>query len=125
MVRGHAIGACHQSIAMAKVVLLRQEQWKDLWKKAWARTVVTGPHTTENKKFKHDLREAWRDAKLRTTTQKDLREDAAKGIDKTAFLHLLKFTQWQRGQLRATHMNEVLTCDALYKAIRRKMTRKN
>ena len=53
----------------------------------------------DDKKFKHDLREALRDARLRMTTRKDLREDAAKGIDKAAPLHLMssrQLTQWQR-----------------------------
>ena len=39
----------------------------------------------KDRQFKHDLREAPRDARLRMITRKDYREDAAKGIDKTAF----------------------------------------
>ena len=42
------------------------------------------PHQGEDRKFKHDLGEALRDARLRMITRKDLREDAAKGIDKAA-----------------------------------------
>ena len=63
----------------------------------------------------HDLREALRDARFRKITRKDLREDAATGIDNTASLHLLRsrqLTQWQRGQLRATRMSGVWACDA-------------
>ena len=44
----------------------------------------------DDKKFKHDMREALRDARLRMITKKDLREDAAKGIDKAAPLHLMR-----------------------------------
>ena len=72
----------------------------------------------EDRKFKHDLRDALRDARLRMITGKDLREDAAKGIDKAASLHLMRsrqLTQWQRRQLRAIHMNGVRTCEALFK----------
>ena len=138
-------------------MLLRHEEWRDLWGKAWARNHET--RTTRNtpglvanitrclqrmeaawedaitirqrdnrkisltrgddRKFKHDLSDAAREARLRMINGKDLREDAAKGIDKTASLHLLRskqLTQWQRGQLRAMHMNGVWTCDALHKA---------
>ena len=66
-----------------------------------------------------DVEEREKEARLRMSIRKDLREDAAKGIDKTASLHLLRsrqLTQWQRGQLRAIHMNGVWTCDALHKA---------
>ena len=38
--------ACYQSIAMARNVLLRQEQWQDLWRKPWARNRENG--TTHN-----------------------------------------------------------------------------
>ena len=41
----------------------------------------------------HDLREALRDARFRKITRKDLREDAATGIDNTASLHLLSEIQ--------------------------------
>ena len=44
-------------------------------------------------KFKCDLREAFRDARLRMIIRKDLREDAAEGIDKAASLHLLRSEQ--------------------------------
>ena len=126
LVREHAIcqmqRACYQSIAMARDVLLRQEQWREMWEKAWARNQDSGTtHNTpgvvanisrclqwmeaewedafticlkdnrrislikgDDKKFRHDLREALRDARLRMITRKDLREDAAKGIDKAA-----------------------------------------
>ena len=40
-VRRHAVDpmqrSCYQSIAMARDVLMRQEQWRDVWKKAWVR----------------------------------------------------------------------------------------
>ena len=51
----------------------------------------------EDRKFKHDLRKALRGARLRMITRKDFREDAAKGIDKAASLHLMRsrqLTQW-------------------------------
>ena len=38
--------ACHQSTAMARDVVMRQEQWKGVWKKAWARN--QGNKTTHN-----------------------------------------------------------------------------
>ena len=44
----------------------------------------------EYRKFKHDLREASRRARLRMISRKDLREDAAKGIGQAASLHLLR-----------------------------------
>ena len=161
LVRVHAIDpmqrACYQSIPMARDVLLRQEQWREMRRKAWPRNQDNWTtHNTpglvaniskclqqmeaewkdafticlkdnrrislikgEDRKFKHDLREALRDARLSMITRKDLREDAAKGIDKAASLHLVRsrqFTQWQRGQLRAIHMNGVWTCKALSKA---------
>ena len=50
LVRGHAIDpmqkACYQSIAMTRNVLLRQEESRDLWRKAWARNRET--RTTHN-----------------------------------------------------------------------------
>ena len=73
----------------------------------------------EDRKNKQDLTEALGDARLRMITRKDLREDAAKGIDKAASLHMVKSrqrTQWQMGQLRAIHLNGVRTCKALFKS---------
>ena len=161
LVRGHAIDpmqrACYQSIAMARDVLLRQKQWREMWKKAWAPNQDNGTtHNTpglvanisrclqrmeakwedaftvclkdnrkislikgEDRKFKHDLREALKEARLRMITRKDLREDAAKGIDKAASLQMMRsrqLKQWQRGRLRAIHMNGVWTCEALFNA---------
>ena len=139
LVGGHAIdpmqGACYQSIAMARDVLLRQEQWREMRKKAWARNQDNGTtHSThglvanisrclqrmeaewedafticlkdnrnfslikgEDRKFKHNLKEALRDARLRMITRKDLREDAAKGIDKAASLHLMRSDRSRSG----------------------------
>ena len=62
-----------------------------------------------------------RDARFRIITRKDLRDDAAKWIDKAAFLHLLRprqRTQWQKRQLRAIHMSVIWTCATLFKAER-------
>ena len=112
--QGHAIypmqRACYQSIAMARDVLLRQEQWREMWRKAWAwnqdnETTHNTPGLVANisrclqrmeaewedafticlkdnrrislikgddKKFKHDLREALRDARLRMTRGRTL-----------------------------------------------------
>ena len=52
----------------------------------------------DDRKFKHDLRDALRDATLRMVIGKDLEEDAAKGIDKAASLHLLKSRQLTQSQ---------------------------
>ena len=59
----------------------------------------TLPHQGKDRKFKHDFKEALRNARLRMITRRDLRKDAAKGIDKAASLHLMRsrqLTQWQR-----------------------------
>ena len=107
-------------IAMARDVLLRQEQWREMWKKAWAGNQDNGTtHNTpglvakisrclqrmeaewedafticlkdnrkislikgDDRKFKRDLREALRDARLRMITRKDLREMLRKGLTK-------------------------------------------
>ena len=66
----------------------------------------------DSRRFKHDLREALGDARWSMITRKELREDAAKGIDKAASLHLFRskqLTQWQRRQLRAIHMSGIWT----------------
>ena len=135
---------------MARDVQVRQEQWRDVWKKA--RVKNQGNKTTHNtpglianitrclqkmettfedafaisltdtkqislmkredRKIKHELREALTDARWRMITQKDFREDAAKVVGKAASLNMLRskqLTQWQKSQLRAINVSGIWT----------------
>ena len=77
------------------------------WEDAFTISLNENKKISKDRKFKHDLREASRDVRLRMITGKDLREDAAKGIARAASLHLFRsnqLTQWQRRQLRAKHL---------------------
>ena len=50
VVKGHTVGpmqrTCFQSIALASDVPMRQEQWRDVWDRAWVRN--QGRRTTQH-----------------------------------------------------------------------------
>ena len=130
-VRKHAVDpmqrACYQSIAVAREMRVRQEQWRigveesfsqergqlDDTQHAWS----DGEHHKmlipfikgRRQKVLTRLERSLEGCETENGPRKDFRQDIAKGIEQAASLHLLgskQLTQWQRRLLGTVHMRE-------------------